>query len=240
MIFPNELTEAMVDCISTCFFHSYKMEAFLQDAGVEPIIIQRHRGQSKAVCARAILADLARSNKWSGVQRRVLIALCELTNAPDNNGKVDRDAALATIVSLRDVAMRYRESLACATFDTSDLILDGLLDTARHKFLEPNDRDRREALEKLWDAWERLKTLEGGGDKKTATGILLHRASPDPAFRQVLEVEARALTDIGNSFMIRHTEVGKTPIQNNEHVDYLFHRMFDLIRLLLRTTGRAS
>ena len=33
--------------------------------------------------------------------------------------------------------------------------------------------------------------------------------------------------------MIRHTEVGKTPINSSAHVDYLFHRMFALIYLLL-------
>ena len=35
----------------------------------------------------------------------------------------------------------------------------------------------KEALEKLWDAWERLKTLEAG-DKKSSIKTLLDKAAP--------------------------------------------------------------
>jgi hypothetical protein len=52
------------------------------------------------------------------------------------------------------------ESLAEAIFHTGDGALDELLETARHKFLNRGIDVRRESLEKLWDAWERLKTVE--------------------------------------------------------------------------------
>jgi hypothetical protein len=65
---------------------------------------------------------------------------------------------------------------------------------------------RRESLEKLWDAWERLKTLEPGKDKKASTTALLDKVSSEPMFRAYLEHEATRLTEIGNTFMIRHTE----------------------------------
>jgi len=48
------------------------------------------------------------------------------------------------------------------------------------------------------------------------------------------------LTDIGNEFMIRHTETSTVPISQSHHVDYLFHRMFSMIRLLLRASGRDN
>ena len=131
------------------------------------------------------------------------------------------------------------DALAAAVFKTGDHPLDELLETARHKFLQPKPVLRREALEKLWDAWERLKTLEDT-DKKKSIGLTLDKASTEPKFRALLEGEAKSLTEIGNSFMIRHTEVGKTEIDYNEHVDYLFHRMFAIIRLLLRATGRGG
>ncbi len=99
---------------------------------------------------------------------------------------------------------------------------------------------RRESLESLWDAWERLKTLEPGRDKKESTARILDRASQEPVFRGVLETEARLLTDIGNNFMIRHAEINKTPINDDEHVDFLFHRLFAVIRLLLRKTNRGG
>jgi len=37
---------------------------------------------------------------------------------------------------------------------------------------------RRESLEKLWDAWERLKTVEPGGDKKAQAKALLDKSIP--------------------------------------------------------------
>ncbi|MEK6410576.1 MAG: hypothetical protein AABN34_26930 [Acidobacteriota bacterium] len=128
-----------------------------------------------------------------------------------------------------------REALRSATFQTGDPHLDNLLEAARTKYLDPAPLIRRESLEKLWDAWERLKTLQDPSDKKKSIGILLDRVSAEPKFRARLETEARELTEIGNNFMIRHTEVGKTAIADSQQVDYLFQRLFGLIYLLLRS-----
>jgi hypothetical protein len=132
------------------------------------------------------------------------------------------------------------ETLAQAVFQTGDAELDKLLEVSRDKFLNRSLDVRRESLEKLWDAWERLKTLEKGKDKKASVKMLLDTAASDASLRERLEGEATALTDIGNTFMIRHTEVNKIPVVKSEHVDYLFHRMFALVRLLLRTSGRGG
>ncbi len=51
-------------------------------------------------------------------------------------------------------------------FKTGDPVLDELLRVAQSKFLSNNPNLRKEAMEKLWDAWERLKTLEIGKDKR--------------------------------------------------------------------------
>jgi hypothetical protein len=133
-----------------------------------------------------------------------------------------------------------REALAEAVFRTGDSILDELLERARTRFLSRDPAVRKDSLETLWDAWERLKSLEGGSDKSESTARILDRASGEPHFRQVLEAEARTLTGIGNNFLIRHTEVNKTPIADAEHVDFLFHRLFALIRLLLKKTNRGG
>ena len=69
---------------------------------------------------------------------------------------------------------------------------------------------------------------------------LLAKASIEPSFQERLEREARELTDIGNKFMIRHTETDKVPISESTHIDYLFHRMFAIIRLLLKSSGRGG
>lgn len=132
-----------------------------------------------------------------------------------------------------------QESLAEAVFRTGDGVLDELLEVARRKFLNRSLDVRRESLEKLWDAWERLKTVEAGNDKKASARALLDSAATEPVFRSKLEQEARELTDIGNTFLIRHTETDKIPVVESTQVDYFFHRMFSMIRLLLRASGRG-
>jgi hypothetical protein len=132
-----------------------------------------------------------------------------------------------------------RESLAAGGFFTGDDKLNLMLEAARAKFLDPDPIVRREALEKLWDAWERLKTILPGSDKKSGITALLNQTSSEPQFRSRLEIEAKELTTIGNSFQIRHSETTQVPLNDDSHVDYLFHRLFALIWLILRNKDRA-
>ena len=129
-----------------------------------------------------------------------------------------------------------REELASAQFYTGDGELDRMLETARCKFFNSDEAIRREALKSLWDAWERLKTLGDGLDKKAQiTSLLDHIAgSSSPKFREALEKEAKELTKIGNNFQIRHSEQNQERLARNEHVDYLFHRLFALIQAILK------
>ena len=133
-----------------------------------------------------------------------------------------------------------QEALTETVFHTGDEALNELLEDARQKFLSRELKVRRESLEKLWDAWERLKTIEPGKDKKAQVTVLLVKASSEPSFQKRLETEARELTEIGNKFMIRHTETDKVPISESVHIDYLFQRMFAIIRLLLKMSGRGK
>lgn len=125
-----------------------------------------------------------------------------------------------------------RELLASAIFNTGDSTLDDLLEQARRKFLSHNPETRRESIETLWDGWERLKTL-GNQKKPQGMAALLQKASVESAFRDLLDREALELTKVGNTFQIRHKETGKVAISESAHVDYLFHRMFALIFLLV-------
>lgn len=140
---------------------------------------------------------------------------------------------------MRLVSPVLSEQLASATFATGDVEMNTLLETARKKFLDANPVVRLEALEKLWDAWERLKTILPGADKRVSAAMLLDQASVEPKFRDVLESEAKTITIIGNTFQIRHSETSQVPLKDSTHVDYLFHRLFALIWMLLRKNGRA-
>ena len=115
------------------------------------------------------------------------------------NGLAYELTSAGTISRLAPTVLR--EELASAHFRTGDAELDRLLETARRKFLDPDEAIRREALETLWDAWERLKTLGPGADKKAQITALLDSVSGagSPKFREALEREARELTWIGNN-----------------------------------------
>lgn len=174
----------------------------------------------------------------------------------------NRDAGLARFVS--DVNLQFRRNavayeltatgqarrvlpqaiantIGWALFHTGDAETDGLLEAARQRILSPKPDDRRDALEKLWDAFERLKTLEAGADKRAQADALLDRiAAPDTSFRQALGREVAELTKIGNSFRIRHSETTQEALTSLDQVDYLFTRMFAFVRMTLKGTSRGG
>jgi len=124
-------------------------------------------------------------------------------------------------------------------FHTGDVDLDNLLSAARMKFLDSDLHTRRDSLEKLWDAWERLKTIESN-NKKSSIEMLLAKTAPEENFNKRLNTDAAELTEIGNQFRIRHHEIGKIPIESSNQADYLFLRMFNIIYLILKSTNRIS
>jgi hypothetical protein len=123
-------------------------------------------------------------------------------------------------------------------FNTGDKVLDQLLHESTKKIKDPDLNERRIALEKLWDAWERLKTIESGRDKKSSTKAILDKAATERNYRQILEQEAIDLTEIGNNFRIRHSETGKIELEKESQIDYFFYRAFCLIYTLLKESHR--
>ena len=137
----------------------------------------------------------------------------------------------------RLMPLAFQSILVDSDFDTGEVELNRLLSTAQRKFLNPNQEIRREGLEALWDAWERLKTLDGQGDKKARIKAMLDvtAGASSPIFRDAVEREAIELTDIGNSLRIRHSETSQEILATSEHVDYLFYRLFSFVLLILRS-----
>lgn len=121
---------------------------------------------------------------------------------------------------------------------TDDATLDSLLETARTLYLSRAAADRTTAVEKLWDAFERLKTIDDPSDKRKSVEALLDHI-PDAAIRTVVSEEMRTLTDVGNQFQIRHHEVGKHPVPADAQ-DYLASRIVTLIVFLLGQSGRLA
>jgi hypothetical protein len=125
-------------------------------------------------------------------------------------------------------------ALRRTTFNTGERTLDVLLEEARTKFSDPNPLIRREALERLWDAWERLKSLADSSNKKNSVHLILSAITAEPTLYARLNAEAQELTSIGNDHLIRHYEVNQKPLIDVDHIDYLFHRLFAMIQLMLK------
>ena len=155
------------------------------------------------------------------------------------NGVAFEMTAEGKIQRLLPAALRV--ALLQARFLTGDPETDRLLETARLRILSPRIEDRGDGLEKLWDAFERIKTLEPGNDKRlTADAMLNYAARPDSKLRASLGIEAEALTKIGNTHRIRHSEVWQEPLETPLQVDYLFTRLFAFIYLQLKASNRAA
>lgn len=132
------------------------------------------------------------------------------------------------------------DMLATTAFATGDAEADSLLARAVALLTSRAPDAHQDALEKLWDAFERIKTLMPG-DKKESAGALLAAAAAEgaPRFNQALAEEFRALTTLGNTLRIRHSETDKEPIASRQAAEYLFHRMFAVLRYVLFQTGRV-
>lgn len=124
------------------------------------------------------------------------------------------------------------DALSTARFTTQDSTLNRMLEESRDKFLSPDKAIRRESLERLWDAWERIKTVLIPNNKKASVTLLLDKCAYEKNFRDLLEEESNKLTYIGNNFLIRHSEVTQVEIHASEQIDYIFHRLFSFILLV--------
>ena len=108
--------------------------------------------------------------------------------------------------------------------------LKELLITAIQKHKSPYPADQKDAVEKIWDALERLKTYYTTLDKKASvTQIVNDIASGQTSYIDLFNLEFKALTDIGNNYRIRHHETNKIDITDIRHYDYFFNRCLSLI-----------
>lgn len=92
------------------------------------------------------------------------------------------------------------------------------------------------AVEKLWDAFERLKTYYSPtlDKKKSAEKIIDDMSGDQEPFKKLFEKEFSELTSIGNDFRIRHHEVTKIDIEDDNQYEYFYKRCHSLITHALK------
>ncbi|RYA23360.1 hypothetical protein CRU96_08320 [Malaciobacter halophilus] len=111
--------------------------------------------------------------------------------------------------------------------NTNDKELNILIEDSKTRFLA---NDKQIGLEKLWDAFERLKTYYESNKKISGNKIV--EIISENFDKNLIENEFQTLTKIGNNYRIRHHEKGKKEL-SNKHINYFYFRMLSLIDLYL-------
>lgn len=103
---PYEILEAMIQCFGRCFHYKDRMAAFLNNCEVPRPLIAKHRQEFKFTWARKLLTELGDTESGHLLQRKILTALCQLRNPPDENVP-DRDASLNALRTLKELAVQH-------------------------------------------------------------------------------------------------------------------------------------
>lgn len=125
------------------------------------------------------------------------------------------------------------EQLNRSSSQSIDEIVNNKIEESKLYIRDADTSKKQIALEKIWDGFERLKTVYGE-DKKTSVKELITVVSNGSAeTEKLLDKEFKELTAIGNSFQIRHFENGKASVHSNDQKEYLYFRMLNLLSYCL-------
>ena len=142
-------------------------------------------------------------------------------------GTLERNAKV--ILSILEDYVKTHSSICFSPIESGDAELNKLIQSSSRLY---NNNELSLATEKIWDAYERLKSYYSEMDKKKSTQkIIDEMSSANPAFKKMYEYEFYELTELGNDFRIRHHEVNKVNITDNRQYDYFFKRCLSLISL---------
>ena len=171
--------------------------------------------------------DMSRAEKLFGKELPAIVDCME--EAKNYSGTIRRNSQ--TIIDLLEMELAEQAILSfdLATFRIGDTEFCKLVEQSFQLYKEAKIGM---ATEKVWDAFERIKTYYQQCDKKSSADRLLDVISKDnAAYKEMLQEEFSALTKLGNGFRIRHHETNKKDICCNEHYDYLFHRCLSVLKL---------
>lgn len=145
--------------------------------------------------------------------------------------KLNTDLQVERIVENSPLTPSVEEAIdKISEVGTRDLLQESIL---LHR--SPYPEDIRDSAEKIWDAFERLKTYYTTMNKaNSAEKIVNDMAAGQAPYVTLFDTEFRALTKIGNDFRIRHHETDKVEITDVRYYDYFFNRCLSLIALAIQ------
>lgn len=91
------------------------------------------------------------------------------------------------------------------------------------------------AVEKIWDAFERMKTYYSPelDKKKSANKIIEGLSNENDTYKGLFNEEFMALTKFGNNYCIRHHEKNKMAIENDLQYKYFYLRCYALVSVVM-------
>lgn len=158
------------------------------------------------------------------------------------NAHNDFATKINALFKLNSVAYKMEQGQIVSTFDVAidKKDISGITEKGLKELLgEANDYyragNKQIAVEKLWDAFERLKTYYSPALNKAASAdkIIDDMSNSNADFKNMYETEFRALTKIGNDFRIRHHETTKVDITDSRQYDYFYRRCLALISVAI-------
>ena len=139
-------------------------------------------------------------------------------------------------VELRDGEIHSTSNTVIGLDDSTNINEAGLEELIRIAEDLYNKGNYSCAVEKIWDAFERIKTYYYPTlDKKKSVEKIINDISyGNEHIKKMFDIEFKVLTEIGNSYRIRHHEKNKIDILNDIHYEYFYKRCLSLISILLK------
>lgn len=132
-----------------------------------------------------------------------------------------------------NIGNEAKELLDHIPLESIESELGSLIMESKLYILKKDFKEKKIGLEKIWDAFERLKTMKSSNKKNSIERIIDEVSDGDGELKLIIDEEFRLLTNIGNSYSIRHHEVDQKQFSNNEYMEYFYFRMLALISFVL-------
>lgn len=188
---------------------------------------------------------------WRNLRSKYSILLPGLTKHVRESGKMTsagtefdyrpeleqlKEAILAYMIvnpveqqSNEEIENEGNEQLNQTTPRSIDEIINEKIEESKIYIRSKESKQKQIALEKIWDTFERLKTIYGENKKKSVTRLIDIVSKESPVTKELISREFQELTQIGNNYHIRHFENGKEPIYSDDFREYLYFRILSLI-----------
>lgn len=137
-------------------------------------------------------------------------------------------------VELRNGEVHSTSNKAIGLDDSTNINEAGLEELIRTAEDSYNKGEYSYAVEKIWDAFERIKTYYPTLDKKKSEEKIINDISyGNEHIKKMFDNEFKVLTDTGNSYRIRHHEINKIDISKELHYKYFYKRCLALISVIV-------